>query len=156
MPEPRHAAFHEPELPGAVSEDEADLLLGRTRPAPLAKPGGMEPPSGSPGAMTEEESDGLLGPVLGGAVVPTGEPPEPAHPAPPAEPARSGASGAAVINELVDEIEKDHERDLDRHAPPLQARRYGRTVGCWVSPLVDASDQRPAGTQPGKREEGPS
>jgi hypothetical protein len=106
----------------------------------------------STNAISDEEADLLLGvtPAVGA------DRSEPVHEEPPGPvtPARSGASGAAVLNELVDEIEKDLERDLDRHAPEPQARRYGRTIGCWVSPLADGPDLHPPETMRKKDEEG--
>jgi hypothetical protein len=138
--------------PNAISDEEADLLLGvtssvesdRSRPANEESPIPATPGTGAPelpeGALTEDEADELLGLVTGPAVV---SPDSSSEPSRPVAPARSGASGAAVLNELVDEIEKDLERDLDRHAPTVQPRRYGHTIGCWVSPLADGSDLHP-------------
>lgn len=139
----------------AISDEEADLLLGVTSPveSDLSHPAQEESPipatpgSGASdlpeGALTEDEADELLGLVSGPAVVSPDSSPQPSRPVAPVAPERSGASGAAVLNELVDEIEKDLERDLDRHALTVQPRRYGRTIGCWVSPLADGPDLHP-------------
>lgn len=145
---PVHDAPAAPGRPGAISDEEADLLLGVTSSAEAGAPALPE------SALTEDEADELLGLAPGPAIIPPGDSPEPARPVAPTEPARSGASGAAVLNELVEEIEKDLERDLDRHPQSLQARRYGRTVGCWVSPLVDPSDLQPSEAAIKKHEEG--
>ncbi len=143
-----HDAPPAPGRPGAISDEEADLLLGVTSSAE----GDLSALPES--ALTEDEADELLGLAPGPAIIPPDCSPEPTRPVAPAEPARSGASGAAVLNELVDEIEKDLERDLDRHPPSLQARRYGHTVGCWVSPLIDGSDLQPPEATIKKHKEG--
>ena len=130
-----------------ISDEEADLLLGVTS---LAEPDQSQPAPDQPpvselpeGALTEDEADELLGLAPGTAAVPTVALPDPSPTVESDASARSGASGATVLNELVDEIERDLERDLDRHGPTTQARKYGRIIGCWVSPLADASHLHP-------------
>jgi hypothetical protein len=104
--------------------------------------------------LTDDESDELMGLALGPTVIPLDQSPAAAtEPDVPPQPARSGASGAAVINELVDEIEKDLERNLDRHAPPLSIPKYGRTIGCWVAPLVDEPEMISPGARKKDHEE---
>ena len=143
--------------PDAISDEEADILLGVTSPAEpdLSLPvPGQSPVSELPeGALTEDEADELLGLTSGSAVFPIESSPQPAAPVDPDATARSGSSGAAVLNELVDEIEKDLERDLERHAPAVQPRRYGRTIGCWVSPLADESHLHTTETRNREHEE---
>lgn len=153
--EPGHDRLAEIISRNAISDEEADLLLGvspaagagRPWPAPgqsLDSDTGDAPATAPPeGALTEDEADDLLGLAPGPAVrTPDTSPPAALHD-PSDATARSGASGAAVLNELVDEIEKDLERVLERQAPAARARRYGRTIGCWVSPLADASHLHP-------------
>lgn len=143
--------------PDAISDEEADILLGVTSPAEpdlsLPEPG-QSPISELPeGALTEDEADELLGLSSGTAVFPIESSPQPTAPVDPDDAARSGASGAAVLNDLVDEIEKDLERDLERHAPAIQSPRYGRTIGCWVSPLADDSHLQTTETRNREHEE---
>lgn len=130
--------------PDAISDEEADILLGLTPPAEpdlsLPTPGQSPDLHLPEGGLTEDEADELLGLGPANPALQHDGVPEAGAPVDPDAPARSGASGAAVLNDLVDEIEKDLERGLDRHEPEAQARRYGRTIGCWVAPLVDDSD----------------
>ncbi len=56
-----------------------------------------------------------------------------AHSAGEPERARTGAIGASVMNDLVDEIERDLEKEAARHAPAGPSSVYGRTVGCTFS-----------------------
>ncbi|HET6279213.1 MAG TPA: hypothetical protein VFG08_10555 [Candidatus Polarisedimenticolia bacterium] len=155
MREPGYDRFAAIISRNAISDEEADLLLGvnpaaeasgpRPAPGPSLVPdrGGAVAAELPEGALTEAETDDLLGPAPGPDVSPLDIPSLAARHDPSDAPARSGASGAAVLNELVDEIEKDLERVLERQVPAVRARRYGRTIGCWVSPLADASHLHP-------------
>jgi len=151
MREPGHDRLAAIISRNAISDEEADLLLGVN---PAAEAGGPRPAPGRSlvpytgdavaaelpeGALTEAETDDLLGLAPGPDVLPPDTPPAAARPDASDATARSGASGAAVLNELVDEIAKD----LERQVPAVRARRYGRTIGCWVSPLADASHLHP-------------
>lgn len=49
------------------------------------------------------------------------------------ERARTGVIGASVMNDLVDEIERDLEKEAARHAPVASPAVYGRMVGCTFS-----------------------
>lgn len=51
---------------------------------------------------------------------------------------RSGTPGVAVLNDLVDEIEKDLEAEIERHADPSTLPAYGRVAGCSFSRPTDA------------------
>ncbi len=114
-------------MDGANTDEEADLILGGSLPDLTipgnGTPGGAPSPEAADNlesGITGEESDGLLESL-----------------AAPNEPERSGASGATVLNELVDEIQKDLARDLDRHAPPIELPVYRHTIGCWSMTLGD-------------------
>jgi hypothetical protein len=83
--------------------------------------------------VTAAESDLLLGPL--DPVTPE------AGPAPASEPerTRTGEPGATILNEIVEQIEKDMEQELARRAPEDALPAYGWTAGCSIA---DDSDRR--------------
>jgi hypothetical protein len=104
-------------------------------------PGAQEPPADPVKPMTQDapgissaESDFLQGgdDALTDSLLPPGPRHEgPANPAldvPPEE--RTGVIGAAVINDLVDEIERDLVRDLNQHYPESSLPEYRRALTC--------------------------
>ncbi len=87
------------------------------RPAPPGSTGGVEPKPSSARGLSHEEADLLHG----------GRP-EPFEAAPGA--GRTGALGARILNDLVEEIEKDLEDEMVRHPAETALPPYRRTVGC--------------------------
>ena len=95
------------------------------------------PPAGR--GLSPAEQDGLLrdeplatdivpGPGHEGRPDPLGEPAVP----------RTGALGATILNDLVDEIERDLERDLGRLAPTDALPAYRMTAACsYAAPAGD-------------------
>ena len=90
-----------------LSREEADLLAGD-----LADPRG---------------SGRLPGPGHEGRPAPLPESPDAG---------RAGVLGATILNDLVDEIEKDLEIEVERHAPPMALPAYRRAVGCSFAPVT--------------------
>ncbi len=120
------------------------------RPAPEARPSNPAPadprpappaPAGTtPRGLSAEEAALILG--EGPGIGSTGLPPGPEHEGRPAAgltdavPPRTGASGATVMNDLVDEIERDLEREIARLQPDVALPTYRRAVGCSLAPGV--------------------
>jgi len=113
-------AVPERDRPGAggIGPEEADLLLAGSASS-LVSPG-------APGPGHE----GRPNPTLDAAGL-----------------GRSGESGATVLNDLVDEIERDLEKELLRHAPDPSLPPYRRTLGCSLSPAGEPGASAPAGSQ---------
>ncbi len=97
--------------------------------------GGPEAPAADRGpGVSSAESDLLQGEerLISDSLLPPGPRHEgssnPALDGPPEE--RCGAIGASVMNDLVDEIERDIERDLSRSHPEGSLPAYRRTLSC--------------------------
>jgi hypothetical protein len=58
-------------------------------------------------------------------------------------PERTGDSGATIMNDLVDQIERDIERDLGRVTPDATLPAYRLAVGCSLDPTVRTGGWRP-------------
>jgi hypothetical protein len=69
----------------------------------------------------------------------------------PAPPPRSGDIGAAVLNDLVDQIERDIEKDLGRLVPETTLPPYRGAVPCTFDPAVSARGAGPAPPRPSRR-----
>ncbi len=89
--------------------------------------------------VSGEEADLLASPGLERAGYSL--PPGPGHegrPNPlqesPAE--RAGVRGATILNDLVDEIEKDLEAEIERHSEAATLPAYRRSVGCSFDPVA--------------------
>jgi hypothetical protein len=118
------------------------------RPAPDARPASSAPAESRPAppaptgatqrGLSPEEAALILGEDLGvgSSALPSG----PEHEGRPsagltdAVPKRTGASGAAVMNDLVDEIERDLEREIARLQPDAALPTYRRALGCSLAP----------------------
>jgi hypothetical protein len=90
------------------------------------------------GGVTGEEADLLSDSRLdrAGYALPSG-PGHEGHPLPLQDRAdRTGALGATILNDLVDEIEKDLEAEIERHADAWALPPYRRVVGCSYSPAA--------------------
>ncbi len=101
-----------------LSLEEADLLAG-----------GLADPRGS---------GRLPGPGHEGRHAPLPESPDAG---------RAGVLGATVLNDLVDEIEKDLEIEVERHAPAIALPPYRRAVGCSFVPVNPDLEPRKEATE---------
>ncbi len=117
------------------------------RPAAPGAPVGparsaVAPPAGGPAVGSRgvgaDEAE-----MLAGASVVDGRgglPPGPGHegrPSPLQEVSgsgRSGVLGATILNDLVDEIERDLEIEVSRHGDAIALPAYRRTAGCSFTP----------------------
>jgi hypothetical protein len=104
-------------------------------PPVAADPGGSSGVTLSEAAtlLPEPAHEGLSGPVLEGG------------------PQRSGDIGAAVLNDLVDQIERDIEKDLGRAAPEALLPPYRGAVPCTFDPAAHARGPAPASPGPHRR-----
>ena len=92
------------------------------------------------GGVTGEEADLLsdAGLVRAGYALPPG-PGHEGQPLPLRDGGdRTGVLGATILNDLVDEIEKDLEAEIERHSDAWTLPAYRRVVGCSFSPAVPA------------------
>jgi hypothetical protein len=103
----------------------------RQRAGETGRPPGAATPASPGRGLSDAEQEGLLrdDPAAEGLL------PGPGHevrPDPLGEPAapRTGALGATILNDLVEEIERDLERDLGRHPPQDVLPAYRRAAGC--------------------------
>ena len=125
-------------------------------------------PDPTPMAMADPTPVTMPDPVRAAANRELGEPatlallgpgpllPGPAHeglPAPVLEagPQRSGDIGAAVLNDLVDQIERDIEKDLGRAAPEAMLPPYRRAIPCTFDPATHIRGPWPASPWPPRR-----
>lgn len=98
--------------PPGLSREEADLLIGE---APDPRDSGRVPGPGHEGRP------------IPAADVPVG--------------GRTGALGATILNDLVDQIEKDLEIEVERHAPAAGLPAYRRALACSFVPADDVPEE---------------
>jgi hypothetical protein len=117
----------------ALAEERA---AAAPRAAPAAMPAGSSPLSllGPGPQLPAPGHEGLPAPVLDAA-----------------HPTRSGDIGAAVLNDLVDRIERDIEKDLGRLVPETALPAYRGAVPCTFDPAASARGARPAPPRPPRR-----
>ena len=132
LPHFRGALAKEPPIPAdaatpAVARPAAVAASGA---APVARRAVAEPA----GTVSHLEMSELLSPSHEGGITPIIEG---------IAPLRTGSTGATILNNLVDEIERDLERDLARIPMEVAEQRYRRVVPCSLGP--GAAPERRAG-----------
>ena len=124
------------------------------RPSAPVAPPARGPAVGSRGVGADEAE------MLAGASVVDGRgglPPGPGHegrPSPLQEVAgsgRSGVLGSTILNDLVDEIERDLVIEVSRHGDAIALPAYRRTAGCSFAP--PAPDETREVTEGGRTHE---
>ena len=136
VPAPPRSAAAPPATSG-VSAEESDQLLealfGPDEASPAESPTRSRPSSRGAGTVRQESAS-----KGAGAPRPWGSP------ADDAEPERTGAPGADVINDLVEEIERDLENEVTRLS--LQTHNslpaYRRTLPCSYVPAPPLATSR--------------
>jgi hypothetical protein len=115
--------------PPAIPAEPAGTRVAATVAPPgaaSARPRVATPAAAAPaGSVSHLEMSELLSPGHEGGITPIIEG---------FAPQRTGSTGATILNNLVDEIEKDLERDLARIPLEIAQQHYRRVVPCSFGP----------------------
>lgn len=122
LPHFRGALAKEPPIPANAAAPAVARSAAAAGSVP-ARSAAAEPP----GTVSHLEMSELLSPSHEGGITPIIEG---------IAPLRTGSTGATILNNLVDEIEKDLERDLARIPFEVAEQRYRRVVPCSLGPGV--------------------